>query len=141
RIPRCFALDSVLGKEGQEAAMTDQAVLYGVLRAVAGRKAIVSYDELSRLYEEAGGERQGTWGAPLAELTGEPGAAGRPPISALVTAGPREGDNFGPPGGGFWGSPGVPPRPGRADNRLLVWMGFVNLAHRAAWPEKLPGLP
>ena len=25
-------------------------------------------------------------------------------------------------------------------DRLLVWMGFVNLAHRAAWPEALAGL-
>ena len=76
----------------------------------------------------------------LAELNGRVKAAGLPPLSALVTYKPQEGDNFGPPGGGFWGSPGVPPRPARADNRLLVWMGFVNLAHRAAWPASLPGL-
>jgi hypothetical protein len=30
--------------------------------------------------------------------------------------------------------------PRKAADRLLVWMGFVNLAHRAAWPETLAGL-
>jgi hypothetical protein len=33
--------------------------------------------------------------------------------------------------------------PGGAINnegRLRIWLGFVNLAHRAAWPEHLPDL-
>jgi hypothetical protein len=63
-----------------------------------------------------------------------------PPISAVVTDKPRREDNFEPPTSGFWGSPGVPPRPRKGADRLLVWMGFVNLAHRAAWPETLAGL-
>jgi hypothetical protein len=124
--------------------MIDLAALYGVLRGVAMRKGIISHEDLSRLYHEATGDwhepREGTWEGPLADLNGHAKAAGLPPISALVTCKPREGDNFGPPGGGFWESPGVPPRPVRGDARLLIWMGFVNLAYRAAWPETLPGL-
>jgi hypothetical protein len=30
--------------------------------------------------------------------------------------------------------------PRKAADRLLVWMGFVNLVHRATWPEMLAGL-
>jgi hypothetical protein len=77
---------------------------------------------------------------PLAEVNGHARAAGLPPISSLVTYKPQDDGNFGPPGGGFWESPGVPARPARADDRLMIWMGFVNLAHRAAWPETLAGL-
>jgi hypothetical protein len=123
--------------------MIDLAVLYGILRGVAKRQQIISYEDLSRLYQEATGdwhEPHGTWDSPLAEVNGHTKAASLPPISALVTYKPQEGSNLEPPGSGFWGSPGVPPRPGRADNRLLVWMGFVNLVHRAEWPERLPGL-
>jgi len=25
------------------------------------------------------------------------------------------------------------------NERLMIWMGFVNLAYRATWPEALPG--
>jgi hypothetical protein len=123
--------------------MIDLAVLYALLRRVAGSKGIVSYEDLSRLFYEATGEwhdPHGTWDGPLAGVNGHARAAGLPPISALVTDQPDAASGFGPPGGGFWGSPGVPPRPRKADDRLLVWMGFVNLAHRAAWPETLPGL-
>ena len=62
------------------------------------------------------------------------------PLSALVTERPQQGDNFGPPASDFWDSPGVPPRPRKAADQLLVWLGFVNLAHRTAWPQMLPGL-
>jgi hypothetical protein len=123
--------------------MIDLAVLYAILRGVAARKGIVSYEELSRLYHEAAGEwhgPHGTWEEPLAQVNGHARAAGLPPISALVTDKPDEKSGFGPPGGGFWDSPGVPPRPRKGDDRLLVWMGFVNLAHRASWPQTLPGL-
>jgi hypothetical protein len=123
--------------------MIDLKVLYGVLREVARREGVISYEELSRLYHEAGGDwhdPEGTWDVPLAALNGRARAAGLPPISALVTSKPRAGENFGPPGGGFWDSPGVPPRPARTADRLMIWMGFVNLAYRAAWPEELPGL-
>lgn len=122
--------------------MIDQAVLYAVLRGVARREGIISYEELSRLYHEAGGDwhdPQGTWDEPLANLNGRVRAARLPPISALVTLKPRTEENFEPPSSGsFWGTPGVPPRPARLNDRLMIWMGFVNLAYRAAWPEELP---
>ena len=70
----------------------------------------------------------GSWAA----VNGQARAAGLPLISALVTYKPQQEGNFGPPGGDFRGSPGIPPRPARPDDRLLVWMGFVNLAHQAA---------
>jgi len=123
--------------------MIDLTVLYGILRDVATNKGIVSHEDLSRLYHEATGnwhEPKGTWNVPLAEVNGYVKAAGLPPLSAVVTDNPRQEDNFGPPTSGFWDSPGVPPRPGRNADRLLVWMGFVNLAHRAAWPQALDGL-
>jgi hypothetical protein len=124
--------------------MIELAVLYAVLRDVARRKDVISYEDLSRLYHEAAGDwhdPEGTWDVPLAGLNGRTRAAGLPPISAVVTSKPRAEENFGPPGdGGFWGSPGVPPRPARVADRLMIWMGFVNLAYRAAWPENLPGL-
>ena len=122
--------------------MIHLAVLYAVLRGVAGRKGVISYEDLSHLYHEETGEwhePHGTWDGPLAAVNAHTAAARLPPLSALVTYKPQQGSNFEPPGGSFWGSPGVPPRPGRADNRLLVWMGFVNLAHRAEWPESLLG--
>jgi hypothetical protein len=123
--------------------MIDLATLYAVLRGVASRKGIISYEDLSRLYHEAGGEwhePHGGWDVALADLNGHAKAAGLPPISALVASRPRVTDNFEPPASGFWGSPGVPPRPAKADDRLLVWMGFVNLTYRVAWPEELPSL-
>jgi hypothetical protein len=123
--------------------MIDLTVLYGVLRGVATGKGIISHEDLSRLYHEATGnwhEPQGTWDVALAELNGHARAAGLPPISAVVAGRPRREDNFEPPASGFWGSPGVPPLPRKAADRLLVWMGFVNLVHRAAWPETLAGL-
>jgi hypothetical protein len=123
--------------------MIDLAVLYAILRGVAGRRGIVSYEDLSQLYQEATGdwhEPQSTWDPPLATVNGRTRAAGLPPLSALVTYRPDPDAGFGPPGAGFWDSPGVPPRPRRPDDRLMVWMGFVNLAHQAAWPETLPGL-
>ena len=124
--------------------MVNLTVLYGVLRGVATGKGIISYEDLSRLYQEATGDWHeplgGAWDVPLAEVNSLARAAGLPPLSAVVTDSPRRGESFGPPAAGFWGSPGVPPRPGKGDDRLLVWMGFVNLAHRAAWPEALPGL-
>lgn len=126
----------------QGAAVIDLAKLYNVLREVALYRGVISYEDLSRRYNEAGGDWQeeGAWGVPLAGLNGRTKAAGLPPLSALVTSKPRAADNFGPPTAeGFWDSPGVPPRPARRDDQLLIWMGFVNLAHRAAWPEELPG--
>src|SRR5215468_439410 len=99
--------------------MIDLLVLYSVLRGVAVSKGIISYEDLSRLYHEATGdwhEPQRTWDVPLAQVNGHARAAGLPPISALVTDRPRAGDNFGPPASGFWGSPGVPPRPGKVDD-------------------------
>ena len=124
--------------------MISLAVLYGVLRGVAAGKGVISYDDLSRLYHGVTGDwhepHGGTWDVPLAEVNGHLKAARLPPLSALVTDRPRGGDSLGPPTTGFWGSPGVPPRPARGDDRLMVWMGFVTLAHRAAWPESLPGL-
>jgi hypothetical protein len=123
--------------------MIDLATLYSVLRGVATSKGIISHEDLSRLYHEATGDwhepREGTWDGPLAELNGRTKAAGLPPLSAVVTDRPRREDNFEPPTSGFWGSPGVPPLPRKAADRLLVWMGFVNLAYQAAWPETLPG--
>jgi hypothetical protein len=125
--------------------MVKLAVLYGVLRGVAASKGIISHEDLSRLYQEATGDwhepLKGAWDVPLAEVNGHARAARLPPISAVVTDKPRREDGFGPPASGFWDSPGVPPMPRKAADRLLVWMGFVNLAHRAAWPESLPGLP
>ena len=123
--------------------MIDLAVLYGVLRGVATSKGIISHEDLSRLYHEATGnwhEPQGSWDVSLAELNGHSRAAGLPPISAVVAGRPRRDDNFEPPTSGFWGSPGVPAMPRKAADRLLVWMGFVNLTHQAAWPETLAGL-
>jgi hypothetical protein len=124
--------------------MIDVAVLYAVLRDVARSKGIISYEDLSRLYQEAGGEwhePDETWDGPLVEINGHTRAAGLPPLSTLVTCKPRQEGNFEPPGGGFWSSPGVPPRPRRVDDCLMIWMGFLNLAHKALWPETLPGLP
>jgi hypothetical protein len=124
--------------------MIDLAVLYGVLRGVATSKGIISYEDLSRRYHEVTGDwhepQAGTWNVPLANVNGLTRAAGLPPLAAVVTDKPRQEDNFEPPTSGFWGSPGVPPMPRKAADRLLVWMGFVNLAHRAAWPETLTGL-
>ena len=123
--------------------MIDLAVLYGILRGVATSKGVISHEDLSRLYYQATGnwhEPQGTWNGPLAEVNGHAKAAGLPPLTAVVADRPRREDNFGPPTSGFWGSPGVPPMPRKAADRLLVWMGFVNLAHRATWPETLAGL-
>jgi hypothetical protein len=124
--------------------MIDLVKLYGVLRGVATSKGIISREDLSRLYLEATGdwhEPQGeTWDVPLADLNGHAKAAGLPPISAIVADRPRREENFEPPATGFWGSPGVPPLPRKAADRLMVWMGFVNLAHQAAWPETLAGL-
>ena len=122
--------------------MIDLKVLYGILRGVAMSKGIISYDDLSRFYHETTGdwlEPKGTWEGPLAEVNGQAKAARLPPISALVTSRPKEGESFGPPTSGFWDSPGVPPRPVKGDYRLMVWMGFVNLAYLAAWPETLAG--
>ena len=123
--------------------MIDLPALYGVLRKVATSKGIVSYEDLSRLYHEVTGDwhesEEGTWGGPLAAVNGQARAAGLPPLSAVVTDKPRREDNYEPPTTGFWGSPGVPPRPNKGADRLLVWMGFVNLAHRATWPETLAG--
>jgi hypothetical protein len=123
--------------------MIDLAVLYGVLRKVAMSKGVISYEDLSRLYHEATGnwhEPHGTWDVPLAEINGHARAANLPPLSGLVASkSPQEG-NFGPPTAGFWESPGVPAMPRKAADRLLVWMGFVNLVHRATWPETLAGL-
>jgi hypothetical protein len=121
----------------------DLKVLYGILRGVAMSKGILSYEDLSRRYHEATGdwlEPQGTWDVPLAEVNGHAKAARLPPLSAVVTDRPRREDSFAPPSSGFWGSPGVPPKPRKAADRLLLWMGFVNLAYRAAWPETLEGL-
>jgi hypothetical protein len=121
----------------------DLKVLYGILRGVALSKGILSYEDLSRRYHEATGdwlEPQGTWDGPLAELNGHTKAARLPPLSAVVTDRPRQEDSFAPPTSGFWGSPGVPPKPRKAADRLMVWMGFVNLAYRAAWPETLERL-
>src|SRR3954471_15552433 len=124
--------------------MVNLTVLYGVLRGVATSKGIISYEDLSRLYHEAAGDWHepagGAWNLPLAEVNGHARAARLPPISAVVTDKPRREDSFGPPTSGFWESPGVPPRPRKPADRLLVWMGFVNLAHQAAWPETLAGL-
>jgi hypothetical protein len=123
--------------------MIDLAVLYGVLRGVAMSKGIISYEDLSRLYHEVTGdwhEPQGIWDPSLAQVNRHAKAAGLPPLTAIVTDKPRQEDNFGPPTSGFWGSPGVPPMPRKAADRLLVWMGFVNLAHQAVWPETLAGL-
>jgi hypothetical protein len=124
--------------------MIDLKVLYGVLRVVAMSRGLVSREDLSRHYHEATGDwhepREGTWDGPLAKLNGHTGAAGLPPLSAVVTDRPHREDSYEPPTSGFWESPGVPPRPRKAADRLLVWMGFVNLAHRAAWPETLAGL-
>jgi hypothetical protein len=121
--------------------MIDLTKLYGVLRGVATGKGVVSREDLSRLYHEADGDwhEPGAWVVPLAEVNRLTKAAGLPPISAVVTDKPREGDSFGQPERGFWDSPGVPPRPRKGDDRLMVWMGFVNLAHKAAWPQTLPG--
>jgi hypothetical protein len=123
--------------------MIELAKLYRVLRGVAAGKDLISREDLSRLYHEATGdwhEPQGeTWDGPLAELNGHARAAGLPPLSAVVTDRPRREHNFEPPASGFWGSPGVPPMPRKAADRLLVWMGFVNLVHQAPWPETLPG--
>ena len=124
--------------------MIELAALYGVLRGVAMSKGIVSHEDLSRLYHEATGDwhepQERTWHGPLAKLNGHTRAAGLPPLSAVVTDRPHREDNYEPPTSGFWESPGVPPRPRKAADRLLVWMGFVNLAHRATWPETLAGL-
>jgi len=124
--------------------MIDLAKLYDVLRCVATSKGIISREDLSQLYHEATGDwhepQAGIWDVPLAELNGHARAARLPPLGALVTDKPGREDNFEPPTSGFWGSPGVPPMPRKAADRLLVWMGFVNLAHRAAWPETLAGL-
>ena len=124
--------------------MVNLAVLYGVLRGVATGKGIISYEDLSRLYQEATGDwhepQAGTWEGSLARLNGHTRAAGLPPLAAVVTDKPSREDNFEPPTSGFWDSPGVPPRPRKAADRLLVWMGFVNLAHRATWPDTLAGL-
>ena len=70
-------------------------------------------------------------------------AVGLPAISAIVTYRIDEDDpdsQFGPPGDNFWGTPGVPARPGTAQQREFFWMGLVNSAHQANWPEHLPGL-
>jgi len=121
--------------------MIDLAVLYGILRGVAMSKGIISYEELSCLYHQATGDwQEGGWDGPLAEVNRHVRAAGLPPLSAVVTDKPRREDNFEPPTSGFWESPGVPARPRKAADRLLVWMGFVNLAHRAVWPETPVGL-
>jgi len=121
--------------------MIDLAVLYGILRGVAMSKGIISYEELSCRYHEATGDwQEGAWDGLLSEVNRHARAAGLPPLSAVVTDKPRREDNFEPPASGFWESPGVPARPRKAADRLLVWMGFVNLAHRAAWPETLAGL-
>jgi len=119
--------------------------LYGVLRDVAASKGVVSYEDLARLYHEAVGDwhepQAALWQVPLVEINGLARAAGLPPLSALVTDKPRRDEGFGPPASGFWGSPGVPARPSKADDRLMIWMGFVNLVHLAAWPEALAGPP
>jgi hypothetical protein len=120
----------------------DVKVLYGVLREAAVTKGILSHEELSRRYHEATGdwlEPRGGWDVPLAEVNARTKAAGLPPLSAVVTDKPGREDGYEPPTSGFWGTPGVPPKPRKAADRLLVWMGFVNLAYRAAWPEALAG--
>src|ERR1041385_2430325 len=96
--------------------MIDLALLYTLLRSVAEAKGILSYEDLSRLYHEAGGEwfePHETWEGPLGRINGYTRAAGLPPLSALVTYQPRQEGNFEPPGGSFWDSPGVPPKPRR----------------------------
>jgi hypothetical protein len=124
--------------------MIDLALVYTLLRGVAATRGILSYEDLSRLYHEAGGEwyePDGTWDVPLSKMNGYTRAAGLPPLSALVTYKPQQEGNFEPPGGSFWDSPGVPPKPRRTDDCLMIWMGFLNLAYQAGWPETLPGLP
>jgi hypothetical protein len=123
--------------------MIDLKLLYGLLREVAMSKGIVTCEDLSRRYHEATGEwlePQGSWDVPLAAVNGHAKTAGLPPLSAVVTGKPRQEGSFEPPTTGFWDSPGVPPQPRKAADRLMVWMGFVNLAYQASWPATLAGL-
>ena len=123
--------------------MIDLGVLYGVLREVARGKGVVGHDDLSRLYHEATGDYHdpiNAWPAPLAEVNGDPG--GRPAAPFRRRDGPAPaGGELRAPGDRLLGVPGSPPKPRKAADQLLIWMGFVNLAHRAAWPETLVGLP
>ena len=82
----------------------------------------------------------GQLGRAPAAVNGHAKRAGLPPLSAVVTGKPRQEGSFEPPTTGFWDSPGVPPQPRKAADRLMVWMGFVNLAYQASWPATLAGL-
>jgi uncharacterized protein (DUF433 family) len=116
--------------------------LYVILREVARRGGIVSYEDLSRLYHKSTGEwhePHGTWDVPLGRLNRQTNADGLPPISAVVTYKRQsEDEDWSPPGAGFWqSSPAVPPRPPTAEERLRVWYEFLRRVHAVPWPETL----
>lgn len=129
-----------------ENAMIELADLYAILRQAAQHGEIISYSDLSDRYFERTGQQHhwhGTWDAPLGQLNGITQDAGLPPISAIVTYRIDEDDpasQYRPPGDSFWGSPGVPPRPGNSQEREETWMAIVGRVHQATWPENLPGL-
>jgi len=128
------------------AAIVNLTVLYGVQRGVATSKVSSVYERPVPLYQEALGDwhepLEGAWDVPLGQVNGHARAA-------RLAADLRRGDRQPPPGGKFRaarppasaGRRASPPRPGKGDDRLLVWMGFVNLAHRAAWPKPCRGSP
>ncbi len=111
----------------------DQEKLWRILAAVAKRKALITYLELTDAYFKATGdvvpyhlEGGGSgWSEPLRLITLGCHANGDPPLSALVIL-----DDTKMPGYGFWGLPGTPKK---IDH--LEWAMIVKKvhAHKYTW--------
>ena len=115
--------------------------LYLILRDVASKKKIWSYTELSEEYRQrfhVWHEPHGSWDVPLGEINTRTHSVGLPALSAVITYKPEQGSSHGPPGKGFWGTPGVPPRPARKDDQYDEWIKILNTVHAAKWPAGLP---
>jgi hypothetical protein len=121
----------------------DLRVLYGLLRAVAVARGMITYGDLSRRYEQQTGnlvDPHRGWGLPLADIDRRCMALchghHRPILSAIVVS------QEGTPGAGFWGienhegglvTPAVP------DD--AAWVQMVTAVHAQGWPEDLDDLP
>ncbi|MDY7225780.1 hypothetical protein [Hyalangium rubrum] len=115
--------------------------LYEILRDIASKQDIWSYSDLSAEYNKrfrVYHPPHGSWDVPLLQINTRTHAARLPALSAVITYEPSAASNYGPPGKGFWGTPGVPPRPARADDREDEWLKILNQVHAATWPPQLP---
>jgi hypothetical protein len=139
-----------LGGGGATRMEVDLNILYRLLRAVAVRKDLIVYTQLSEQYEQETGDWVDPhlgWRFPLANIAYRCAGLCRPkhqPILPAIVINNPEGPSElrGRPGLGFWGlrsAAGVVLTPDRPSED--AWVAMCGAVYRQEWPAEFDGLP